>query len=84
MYAQIADYNKTPVCSDKLEVKTDYLWWQEQGLSYTASGYGKKIPTHYKVKNGGRWQRVYCCTASNIGSLYIISNGKKLAVEIYD
>ena len=47
------------------------LWWQEQGLSYTASGYGKRIPTRYMVRLNGKWRRVYCCIFSNIGTLYI-------------
>ena len=35
------------------------LWWQRRGLSYTASGYGSKIPTGYMVKVRGRLRRVY-------------------------
>ena len=44
-----------------------------RGLSYTASGYGDKIPTTYKVKFNNRWHRVYCRIFSNCGSLYIVS-----------
>lgn len=49
------------------------LWWHKQGLSYTASGYGKKIPTASMVKIPGspRWRRVYCCIFSNIGTCYV-------------
>jgi len=32
-----------------LETTIDSLWWQLRGLSYTATGYGHKIPTKYKV-----------------------------------
>jgi hypothetical protein len=53
------------------EVKDSPLLWQEKGLSYTASGYGVKIPTSQMVKFNGKWRRVYCCIFSNVGSCYI-------------
>jgi hypothetical protein len=53
------------------ETKIKPLWWQERGLSYTASGYGKRIPTQYMIRVNNRWRRVYCCIYSNIGTLYI-------------
>ena len=53
------------------DAKEKPLWWQERGLSYTASGYGRKIPTRYMVRVGNRWRRVYCCQIGNAGSLYI-------------
>jgi hypothetical protein len=49
------------------------LWWQEKGLSYTASGYGRKIPTVYQVRIRGRWRRVYCYVFSNAGTCYVES-----------
>lgn len=55
----------------KVKHKTNYLWWQSQGLSFTASGYGKRIPTCHMVQWHGKWRRVYCCTYSNVGTLYI-------------
>ena len=54
-----------------LQAKEEPLWWQEQGLSYTASGYGKRIPTRYMIRLNGKWRRVYCCVFSNSGTLYI-------------
>lgn len=65
-----------------LLVKVKPLWWQEKGLSYTASGYGAKIPTQYMVFGGGRWRRVYCAIYSNVGTLYIIVNGERVICEI--
>ena len=55
----------------ELEAKDAPLWWQVQGLSYTATGYGKRIPTPNMVKHGGKWRRVYCCIFSNVGTCYI-------------
>lgn len=64
--------------------KESYLWWQEKGLSFTASGYGSRIPTTYLVQYNNRWYRVYCAVYSNVGTCYIISKGKPLAtVDIY-
>lgn len=63
------------------ECKQHYLWWQQKGLQFTASGYGKKIPTPYMIKVRGRWKRVYCCIYSNIGWEYIVCNGKKLTIN---
>ena len=54
-----------------VESKIDPLRWQKLGLTYTATGYGRRIPTQHKVKFKGKWRRVYCCIFSNIGTLYI-------------
>lgn len=60
--------------------RIDLLWWQERGLSYTASGYGGKIPTRHKIKINGRWRRVYCMVYSNSGTCYVVVNGRKMLV----
>lgn len=57
------------------------LWWHEKGISYTASGYGEKIPTRRKVKAWGRYYRVYCRIFSNIGTCYIIACGKIFIID---
>lgn len=54
-----------------VDVKEKPLPWQIAGRSYTASGYGARIPTRYMVRFNGRWRRVYCAIYSNIGSLFI-------------
>lgn len=53
--------------------KISLLWWQERGLQFTASGYGRRIPTSYMVQLPGspRWRRVYCCIYSNSGTCYV-------------
>lgn len=65
----------------ELEYKEALLWWQKKGLMYTATGYGKKIPTTRKVKYNNRWYRVYCMIYSNAGSIYIVSEGEKLYIR---
>lgn len=57
--------------TQSVDVKECPLWWQVKGLSFTASGYGVRIPTSYMIKWLGRWRRVYACQISNSGSLYI-------------
>lgn len=66
-----------------LEHKEELLWWHKQGLSYTASGYGRKIPTIHMVRLPGdkRWRRVYCCIYSNAGTTYVIKNGEWVIIH---
>ncbi len=55
---------------EEVEVKEAPMEHHKRGLSYTASGYGKKIPTTYMIK------------FSNVGSLYIASH-KHLSVDVW-
>lgn len=57
------------------------LWWQIKGLSYTATGYGSKIPTRSKIEVDGRLYRVYCRVYSNSGTCYIVSKGQRVIVD---
>ena len=68
---------------EDLEHKIELLPWQKQGLSYTATGYGRKIPTSRMVKLPGdsRWRRVYCCTYSNSGTCYVIKSHKWVIIR---
>ncbi len=67
---------------EEVEVKEAPMEHHKRGLSYTASGYGRKIPTTYMIRLNNRWQRVYCCIFSNVGSLYIASH-KHLSVDVW-
>jgi len=67
-----------------LESKDKLLWWQEKGLQFTATGYGRKIPTSKMVRLPGskRWRRVYCCIYSNIGTCYVtMPNGDWIIIR---
>ncbi len=71
--------------TQSVEIKEKPLWWQEKGLSYTATGYGSRIPTRYIVKFNGKWRRVYCRIYSNSGTLFIgqlKTVGERLIVQI--
>lgn len=61
----------------ELEHKSNPLPHHKLGLSYTSSGYGRKIPTTMMVKLPGtkRWRRVYCCIYSNAGTCYVVVKG---------
>ncbi len=40
---------------------------------YSASGYGRKIPTKHLVQlDDKRWRRVYVCQISNAGTAYVL------------
>lgn len=54
-----------------VETRVKLLWWQAAGRQYTASGYGRRIPTSYQVRVNGKWRRVYVCCYSNAGTAYI-------------
>lgn len=73
-------------CFHTVEVECEQrlLSWQKRGLQYTATGYGKKIPTEYVVRFNGRFRRVYCCIFSNVGTLYLESKqeGEIITVDI--
>lgn len=68
---------------EDLERKTDLLWWQKQGLSYTATGYGSKIPTSTMVRLPGspRWRRVYCACWSNAGTYYVLQGKDRICID---
>jgi hypothetical protein len=54
----------------------------KRGLSWTATGYGKRIPTTHMVRWNGKWRRVYCCIYSNAGTCYIGKLEDNLIVDI--
>lgn len=60
------------------------LGWQKAGKLETASGYGAKLHTVYKLLYKKRLHRVYCCCYSNAGTCYINVKGERLIVEIED
>ena len=64
------------------DIKEDLLWWQKRGLQYTTSGFGRKIPTQYKVRHNNRWKRVYYWILSNSGILFVMNKGKEQTIHI--
>ena len=74
---RVISWNDTPDTEKRIKP----LWWQEKGLSYTASGYGRKIPTERQIKINGRWRRVYCCLQGNIGTCYITDGPNWIIID---
>jgi len=52
-------------------------------LNYTASGYGSKLPTRYKIKYDNRWYRVYSCCHSNVSTEFVRIQGEIVIVQTY-
>lgn len=80
LYVQLGKAGE-PMVTVAVESKTEMMRHHKLGLSWTASGYGSKIPTSTMVKLEGKWRRVYCKIYSNSGTCYIIHNGNKCTVS---
>jgi hypothetical protein len=64
------------------EIIVSQLAWQARGLTWTASGYGAKIPSDRMVVfSNGRKYRIYVTIYSNIGSAWITKGGKRLYIR---
>lgn len=80
-----ADGSTDSMWTNEVPAKDAPLWHHEKGLSYTATGYGKRIPTRHMVFFNGRWRRVYVCCFSNSGTAYIgkwiVGRGAEITVQ---
>ena len=54
------------------------LWYHIEGLTQTASGYGRKLTSRYCILLPGekKPRRLYIVQFSNTGTHYIVRNGK--------
>lgn len=43
------------------------LWYHKKGLQQTASGYGSKLTSRYKINFNGKYYRLYTTIYSNSG-----------------
>ena len=59
------------------DVKSAPMPHHRAGLTWTASGYGARIPSTRMVRVGKRWHRVYVAQWSNCGTAYIVRQGKR-------
>ena len=48
----------------------------------SATGYGPKLPTAYRVRYAGRWRRVYAICYGNASSVYINVRGAREFLDI--
>lgn len=63
------------------ELKDSPLWWHVKGLSQTASGYGAKLTSRYKISYEGKEYRLYTTCFSNAGSTWFTVKGRKIFVS---
>ena len=70
------------ICINKSNLVLKELWWQKAGMSYTATGYGKRIPTRYMMRFNGRMYRVYVCVFSNSGTTYITTRSGDIVLDV--
>lgn len=79
-----ADGSKDSFWTIEVEAKDAPMKHHLSGLSWTATGYGKAIPSRTMVKYNGRWRRVYVCIFSNSGTAYIKApSGQTIIVKEY-
>lgn len=55
--------------------------WQKQGLQQTATGYGAKLMTRYKIAFNGKLYRVYATNYGNSGSMWFTVRGRKIFIH---
>ena len=56
---------------DHYDLLVDLPPHMKAGLSYTATGYGFRIPTRFMVVVNGKRRRIYSCCFSNVETLFI-------------
>lgn len=57
------------------------LWWHLKNIQQTASGYGNKLTTCYKIQFNSKLYRIYATCYSNSPSLWITVKGKKIFIN---
>lgn len=68
------------IFADREDLIDAPLWWHEQGLQQTASGYGRKLTQRYKISFNGKEYRLYTTIFSNAGSTWFKVKGRTIYV----
>lgn len=67
-------------------VEREFCWrptaWQLQGLHETATGYGARLNSGYKVHYAGKLRRVYAVCYSNCASYYVLIAGARVFLGV--
>ena len=50
--------------------------WQKAGLQETATGYGRRLNSGYKIRYAGKVRRVYYVCISNVASYFVLIGRK--------
>ena len=73
--------NYSRIFADVKDLVESPLAWQKLGLQQTASGYGMKLTSRYKINFNGKLRRLYVTQISNAGSLWFMLNGNRVCVS---
>lgn len=65
---------------DVADLIDEPLGWQQRGLQQTASGYGSKLTSRYKIDFEGKLYRLYVTQYGNAGSTWFRVCGRKIFV----
>lgn len=82
-YIQLGRAGTSMLTTRVFDVRIHELPHHKLGLQYTATGYGSKIPTPYKILFAGRWRRVYTACFSNVSTNYVLIDGVKTTITIH-
>jgi len=63
------------------DLKSDPLDWQKRGLQETASGYGARLRSTYKIHFEGKLRRIYHTCYGNASSAWIKVRGVKVFIN---
>ena len=67
------------------DFRTDLVYapteWQKLGRQETASGYGRRLNSGYKIQFCGKLYRVYVTQFSNAGSAWFKAKGRQIFVH---
>lgn len=69
------------IVTDKSELVHCPTDWQKMGLMETASGYGARLNSGYKISFNGKLYRVYTTIYGNAGSSWFKVKGRKIYVD---
>jgi hypothetical protein len=67
--------------ADATQLIDEPLDWQKRGLQQTATGYGAKLTSRYKINFEGKLYRLYVTQYGNAGSTWFRVRGRKIFVN---
>jgi hypothetical protein len=76
-----ADSAYPSIYADRSELIDAPTPWQKRGLQETASGYGARLTSGYKIRFCGRDYRIYVTCYGNSGSLWFTVKGQRIYVS---
>ena len=63
------------------ELVSSPLPWQQHGLQETATGYGGKLTSSFKIMFENKLRRLYVSCYGNSGSTWFMTKGRKIFVN---